>query len=309
MNNNNFIKLLNINTLVISGGGMKGYLFFGSIKLLFELDILNKIKYYYGTSFGGIIVTCLILDWNYEELIKFSTNFPIDCLIKMNLESIIENYGLIPQKNLEIIIKKIITFKNYDENITFKELFDLTSKELNLISFSLKYNKIVCLNYKNTPNLKIWEGIYMTAALPMLIPLYEYNNDYFIDGGISENFAINMIKDNLLHTIGIAIDTYNTDWETLKDYIENKNIINYLKYLSELINIFISKTKFSNIENTIKLSFKNFNNSEQFNFLLDKNKKNDIINSGYNQSLIQINKIINTLSKEQIKIYKSKYFF
>lgn len=40
---------------------MKGFLFIGAIKLLSELNILNKIKYYYGTSFGGIIVSCLIL--------------------------------------------------------------------------------------------------------------------------------------------------------------------------------------------------------------------------------------------------------
>lgn len=57
----NLIKLLNIDTLVILGGGMKGFLFTGAIKLLSELNILNKIKYYYGTSFGGIIVSCLIL--------------------------------------------------------------------------------------------------------------------------------------------------------------------------------------------------------------------------------------------------------
>jgi predicted acylesterase/phospholipase RssA len=305
----NLIKLLNINTLIISGGGMKGFLFFGAIKLLFELNILNKIKFYYGTSFGGIIITCLNLGWDYDELIKFSLNFPIDCLIKMDIYSFMENYGLIPKENLEIILKKIISFKNYDENITFKELYDITSKELNLIAYSLKNNETISLNYINTPDLKIWEGIYMTIALPILVPLYQYNNDYFIDGGISENFAINRIKDNLLHTIGISIDNYKTDWNILKENIDNKNIINYLKYFLDLISMFSSRTKFSDINNTIKLSLKNINNLNQFNFSLDKNTKNNIINSGYEQSIIQIEDIINTLSKEQIKLNKFKYSF
>lgn len=304
------IKLLNIDTLVISGGGMKGYLFIGAIKLLYELNILNKIKYYYGTSFGGIIVSCLILGWDFNEIIKFTTNFPINCLFKLDINNFLENYSLIPKENLEIILKKIITFKNYDENITFKQLFDLTNKELNLISYSLKDNKSVVLNHINYPDLKIWEGIYMTASLPILISYYEYNNDFFIDGGISENFAIDRVKDRLLHTIGISIENSKINLENIKNLSHNKDIISYLKYLFDLFNIIISRTKFLDINNTIKLNFDNeFNNINHFNFSLDSETRNKIIDCGYKQSINQINNIVNFLFKEQVKLNKSKYFF
>lgn len=303
----NLIKLLDINTLVISGGGMKGFLFIGAIKLLSELNILDRIKYYYGTSFGGIIVSCLNLGWNYEEIIKFSTNFPIDCLFKFDINSFLENYSLIPKENLEIILKKTITYKKYDENITFKELYDLTKKELNLISYSLKENKSIALNYINTPDLRIWEGIYMTCALPILISYYEYDNDYFIDGGISENFAINRVRDNLLHTIGISVDNNKINWNNIKN-LNNKDIFSYLKYLFDLINVFASRTKFSNINNTIKLNFDNdFDAINQINFSLDIETKNKIIDSGYKQSITQLENIITVLFKEQIKLNKSKY--
>lgn len=302
----NLIKLLNIDTLVISGGGMKGFLFIGAIKLLSELNILNKIKYYYGTSFGGIIVSCLILGWNYEEIFKFSTNFPIDCLFKLDINSFLENYSLIPKENLEIILKKTITYKKYDENITFKQLYDITNKELNLISFSLKNNKSIALNHINTPDLKIWEGIYMTIALPILISHYKYDDDYFIDGGISENFAIERVKDKLLYTIGISVDNYKINFENIKNLSNNKDIISYLKYLFDLINIFSSKTKFTSTNNTIKLDFNAIN---QMNFSLDIETKNKIIDSGYQQSITQLKHIIDFLFKEQVNLNRSKYSF
>lgn len=91
----------------------------------------------------------------------------------------------------------------------------------------------------------------MTIALPILISHYKYDDDYFIDGGISENFAIERLKDKLLYTIGISLDNYKINFENIKNLSNNKDIISYLKYLFDLINIFSSKTKFTSTNNTI----------------------------------------------------------
>jgi predicted acylesterase/phospholipase RssA len=102
---------------------MKGYLFLGAIKLLNEYNILPKIKHYYGTSFGAIIITCLALGWDIDELLQFSINFPIDCIIDYNIDNLINHHGLVPKENFEILFKKIIIYKGFSENTTFKELF------------------------------------------------------------------------------------------------------------------------------------------------------------------------------------------
>jgi len=95
----NLIKITNINTLVISGGGVSGFLFIGVIKLLFELSIINNIKKYYGTSFGGILITCLNLGWTIDEILKFSINFPISCIIDFDINKFIDNNGLVSIDN------------------------------------------------------------------------------------------------------------------------------------------------------------------------------------------------------------------
>jgi predicted acylesterase/phospholipase RssA len=305
---NNLVKITDINSLVISGGGMKGYLMLGTIKLLSEYDIIKKIKYFYGTSFGGLIVTCLNLGWDIDSSLKFTVNFPLECIIDFDIDSLILNYGLVPKINYETIFKKIIKFKNYDENITFKQLFNSTSKELNLITYSIKENKSVVLNHINTPDLMIWEGLYMTSALPILIPPYEYKNNIYIDGGMSENFAINRIKSfNRSKTIGIYTNSYNTDIDKLKNNIANKNILNYIEYTFELIKILFCHTKKYSNKNFFNLNYEQlFSNSTTINFTMDNNSKLKLIDSGYKQSTIQLSNIINHLFKMQINDYQNK---
>ena len=86
MNNiKNLVKLINIESLVIGGGGMNGLIFVGALKYLEEINILKNIKYYHGVSIGAILVSLLNLGWTIEEIIKI-TNFPFDKLLSYDLD-------------------------------------------------------------------------------------------------------------------------------------------------------------------------------------------------------------------------------
>jgi len=304
-NDKNLIKILDINTLVISGGGMCGFLFIGSIKLLFELDIIKKFKFFYGTSIGSFIILFIILGWNLEELLKFSINFPIDSIIDFDIDTFIENYGLVPKINFETIIKKIITYKGFGENITFKDLYIQTSKEINFITYSLKNNNCLVINHINTPDLMVWEGLYMTASLPILIPPYIYNNNVYIDGGIIDNFPIDRVKlENRSKIFGICINSYTPTWSNLEKYILDKDLINYSL---ELMKIFFSRSNNYLTNNYIKLN-NNINN--MFDFKMNSSFREKLVNVGYEQSLEQINPLIENIFKEQVKDnykHKNKY--
>ena len=301
------IKIIEINSLVISGGGAKGFLTIGAIKLLFENNIISKIKYFYGTSFGSIISLLLCLGWDCDDILKFTINFPIECIVEYNLDMLIESYGLIPKDNFEILFKKIIRYKNYDENITFKELYDKTSKELNLITYSLKNNSSNLLNHINTPDLKIWEGLYMTAALPMLLSPYEYNNDIFIDGGIVENFPINRVKpENINKMIGIYINTKINNLDKIKTKLIDKNILNSIEYSFELIKVFLNTSRYQNLQYNCINIIHDYNDVNTTDISINSAYREKLIDMGYQQTTKQLPKIINLLFNKQINEYKSE---
>jgi predicted acylesterase/phospholipase RssA len=303
------IKIININSLVISGGGVKGYLYLGAIKLFAEYGILNKIKYYYGTSVGGLIVTCLNLGWNIEETLKFTVGFPMDSIIEFDIDVFIDNYGLVPVKNYETLLKKIIKFKGFDENITFKQLYDMTKKELHLITYSLKDNNAIDLNFETMPDLEIWKALYMTSSLPVLIPPFEYKNNLYIDGGIIENFPMDRVKkENINKVIGINAESYKSDWEILKNKLADKDIINYLEYSLELIKIMFTKTIKFNTSNYVKLYFdKSIGQSTTVNLSIKPEIKQKIISDGYEQAKDQLPNIIKNIFNEQIDEYKNNH--
>lgn len=307
------IKIVDINTLVISGGAMMGFLLLGTVKLLNEYGILGRIKYYFGTSFGGILVTGLNLGWNLDDLFKFA-NFPLDIIIDLNIDNFIDNYGLIPKINFETLFKKIIKYKGFSEDITFLDLYNKTKKDLNLVTYNIKKNVIEILNHKNTPNLKIWEGLYMTSAMPIIVPPYEYNGDIYIDGGISDNFHIDFIdKSNINKTIGIKLDVSSTVSSNLNNFINDKNLINYFNYSLELVKSIYTGNKIYNTSNYFSLvDSDDLNFADKMNLSLTNDIKLNMINEGYKQSVSQIHNIIDTMYKLQIKEHNinkiSKYY-
>ena len=81
-------KMLNLENLVISGGGLNGYFMIGVLKLLDDLNLLKNIKNYYGTSIGSFLILFFALDYSIKELINFCIIFDLSILIKDNIDDI-----------------------------------------------------------------------------------------------------------------------------------------------------------------------------------------------------------------------------
>lgn len=309
----NLIKILEINTLVISGGAVKGYSFLGSLMLLEKYGILKKIKYFYGTSIGAILSATLILNWNIDEIYRFAIKYPFENMLNINFEKIVNDYSLVDQKDYETLLKKIISYKDFDPNITLRELYDKTNKEINLITYNMSSCFEETLNYLTHPDLMLWEALYMTSALPFLFNPYEYKTKIYIDGGIVNNFPIENIKsENKFKTIGICIDGYIPELKSLQKYIAEKNLINYIALFSEMFKIYCDKNNKPKDEELDKLCFKMFNplGGINLNYPKEESIKIEMIKSGYDDSVKQIKSVLNHILKNQIKesfIKTSKY--
>ena len=134
------------NGLCISGGSFKGISALGALFYMEEKEQLKNIKYYAGTSIGGIIITLLccgikpfeIFSYIYTEKNLLNIFLGVNNLIdyfSTNMEDIIKGIGLYKiYDTFSYKIEEFILQKTGWEKIpTLKELFDFQKQAVSFV--------------------------------------------------------------------------------------------------------------------------------------------------------------------------------
>jgi len=293
-------------TVCLSGCGIFGFTFIGAIYELINNNLLDidNITTWIGTSAGAIISFIFALGYNIDEILDFIENFNFNILLpkKLKLFTIFNTNGLNNGNKFVFIFKKFIFNKYNVDDLTFTQLYELSNKKLIIIGTNYTKNTEEVFSLENTPNMSIITAVRISMSIPIIFSPIFYNNCYYMDGGIKNNFPYNYCNPNT--TLGICIN---------KNHINNTidNILNIFKIsISMILNniikynnkniIYIEYTNdyYNNIiYNDIDLSNENINKM----ILYGKNSINNFINNNelnilhdYSHNNIDNNKIIQT---------------
>lgn len=221
-----------INHIVLSGGAYLGLYELGSLNYLQinEFYKYNEINTIHGTSVGGLIGAIMCIEENMKVVCDYFIDRPWSKLIQITptmFFDVIPKKGLIGRDIFQYTLEPILKNNNLTITTTLLELYEKTGKELYLYSVSMNTFNEVIISYKTHPNLDIITAVHMTCALPYLVQPVWYENDYYIDGGLINNFPIhkcmeldNIDKDSIL---SISFDTE----EINKTIDESINIFEY----------------------------------------------------------------------------------
>ena len=120
----------NINTLFFSGGAMKCLSILGSLKYLFENNIIKidfeNIKDIYFVSGSSIYLTPLLIGFSMDSTIDIFKRIDykgLSGIDRMKLQNLFDNYGLTKITDYKFIIRTILKAKNIPEEITLKEFY------------------------------------------------------------------------------------------------------------------------------------------------------------------------------------------
>ena len=252
-------KSKNKKNLVLCGGGIKGICHIGGLLALEELGVLKNIETIAGTSIGAFIGSLIILGWKSNEIYNFLLKFKFDKMIKINLFNLTSKLGLDDGANIEYVIKRMIKFKKYNENITLEELYKLTKIKLIITGSNLNKCEAEYFSYENNPKMPLYLAIRISMSVPYYLQPIKYNNITYVDGGCLDNYPIDLFENNLEETIGILfldnIDYHdNIDnleilskrlWQTYMVYSVNNQLNNYNKHSTVVITPKITTLKFS----------------------------------------------------------------
>ena len=186
-----------IDTLVLAGGGLKGFSIIESINQLIinKIIYLKNIKNYYATSVGTIISLLLVIGYNMDELTFFTTNFNFNKLSDdIDVTDLFENFGLSSGKSIMSIIQTLLYEKTGLYDITFKKLYQLYKKKICIITTNITKRCEELFSYDTTQEASVLIAIRMSIAVPIIFTPVCYNDCQYLDGGLVNNFPINHVK-------------------------------------------------------------------------------------------------------------------
>ena len=187
---------MTIKHLSLCGGGIVGLVMYGIIKRLHELKFweLKNIETIYTCSIGSFIGLMLILDIPWEWLDDFLIKRPWNSIFDFNnidYFKYIEDKGIFDETIWIKIITPLLKSKQLDPDITLLELYKHTNIELNLYVTDMNTINKQIINYKTFPDIRVSYAIYLTTCIPYIFKPAFYNENCYIDGGLTNNVPIN----------------------------------------------------------------------------------------------------------------------
>jgi NTE family protein len=220
-----------IENLVFEGGGTKGAAFAGGIQVIDDLGLFAKVKRVAGTSAGSITATLLacgagsagltesVHHTDFREFI-YDKGWVLDDIFRT-----VQHYGMHTGNTFVSILKEYIERYAGDGELTFAQLDRLvadkpeTYKQLSVVASNLTRQKPQIFNSELTPDLPIWRAVRASICIPLIFEPIKINGDFYVDGGLSWIFPINIYDTTLLNRSD-GDEFYERNPATLGFYLE-----------------------------------------------------------------------------------------
>ena len=111
---------------------------------------------------------------------------------------------------------------------TLKDIHDKFNKNLICCTYNITLNRTEYISYENNPDLPCIIALKMSSNLPLIFENFLYNGNLYIDGGIGDNFPIDIGDKIGKKILGIII---NNNIEIFNNGSSDIDIIEYIYYL------------------------------------------------------------------------------
>lgn len=192
---------------IFEGGGVKGIAHIGALRALEERGFFCKKAA--GTSVGAIIASLVVSGYNSTELTNILFNLNINSLKQRSkLFNSIRHLGIYSSSPLEEYLDELLKSKGVN---TFLDLKKGTDYLLKVIATDITKRKKIILpddlyKYNIHPDsFKVSKSVVMSSTYPFFYKPLKLNKSLIIDGGVSDNFPINVFNDNKALIIGFNL--------------------------------------------------------------------------------------------------------
>ena len=269
--------------LVISGGGLKGFAGLGSLKCLLDNNVANKFDTLAGSSVGAVICFLYNIGYGPKDIYDILEQIDFTKLIKyIEPENLLLDpcFGISSPEPIIYCIYKFMKNKNINNKITFLQLYEITKINLIITGTCLNDVSIKYFSYSTTPDMQILKALRISISIPFIFRPYQFDGKLWVDGGVINNFPIDLFNDKLKDVIGIYMD----------DIYDNVNEIDEIQdYFIRVLKCVFRGLNYNKIE-LFKKYFVHIKTQCNYstNWEITQQGKKMLYDEGYKQTLIYI---------------------
>ncbi len=279
---------------LFGGGAIRGVSYIGAIKAMEELGINTQT--FAGSSVGSIIAALLAVGYNAQELkeVFIKVNFELFKDISIGIGPI---FALSKGEVFLEWVRELIEKKFYGDKykkganraVTFKDI------EKTLVVITTNLSNFECKEFSKfeTPDYEIASAIRISCCMPGLMKPIEYNKTLLVDGDLQKSWPMWKLSKNILskeeRILEFRLEGFydNNDTNDISGISYANAVYSCMTAMSTsfITNLYINKDKFDYIVlNTGDIVVVDFNISE--------NKRIELIESGYNQTINYFRKFL-----------------
>ena len=237
---------MTIKHIVISGGGPTGLKSLGALQYLEKNDFwkIENIESIYATSAGAIIGLLIVMKIKWDYINDYIVKRPWHEVFDISINQIFEAFskkGLFDEKVIDIFFKPFFNAIDLSIGITMRELYDYSKIDFHVFSLEMNGFEMIDISHQSHPDLKVFDAIHMTVALPLVITPRCVGEKCYVDGGVVSNYPLNycinnnkISDENLREILGVC-NNYESNENS------NTSIVNNESTILDYITIFINK--------------------------------------------------------------------
>lgn len=286
---------------VFGGGGIRGFCYIGALKALQENNI--SIESIAGSSVGAVFASLFAVGYNADEIKDIFYEFSFNMFRDLNINIFNTDISLSKGEIFLDWLREKYSEKLYgtkNKKVYFKDI----EKDLRILTVDINTNTPHIFSKETTPNEEIAYAVRTSASLPGLMKPINKGEEILVDGDLIKSWPAWKIYDDLndkdtrLLEFRLEGSRDGSDIKNPMDYVNS--IINTIWYLS-------TENVFNEYHNNDRYDFIVIDAKDiiLFDFALDKNTKEKLIEKGYSTTKTYFEKTLINKKEQIIKIYQN----
>lgn len=176
-------SVVGVDTLVLSGGGIKGIAMLGAVAALNTHKMLDRVTTFVGVSVGSIVATVLAMKLDPRTVFGAHV-LDFKYVADIDITRLDKTFGLDSGKYLEEWIATIVP------DLTFHEFHATFGTHLVVVATDLNMHRPVYFSHVDTPAFSVRKALRMSCSIPLYFSAVPHDGHLYVDGGVSNNFPI-----------------------------------------------------------------------------------------------------------------------